>query len=415
MDTSVLIFLILVGIFIFLLFIRKSVKNKNNIQRTSSEKSSQAKSQRSAATSTPKIDYIKAASIDDQTISHKETSTSTRRSIWKADEGKEDMIEFLGKLAASREPTPAAEREQKERIRLQRLAEERRELSAVEARWDIRFYAADDPQAPTLSYPISDGVAQNIWEGINRVSGRRMTGTVPRIAGEQLAIVSVLRYIAEHEGPIQVSKKEETKHTLNDAKIYLDRGYVLQQKGKLDDAIVQYQTAIKIAPDYAEAHNNLATVLANLNRHDEAITILKNALRINPEFAQAHFNLGFYLFEKGRYKEATEHLKKTLQIDPNQSDAYLQLGRALAEQELYADAIIAYQNAIRIDPHFASSHTYLGIALYKLGKLDEAVLSFQEALRLDPNFVEAHLYSGMIFFSQKNTKKQISTLNDSWS
>ena len=38
-------------------------------------------------------------------------------------------------------------------------------------------------------------------------------------------------------------------------------GIVLVQKGRLDEAIPQYQSALQIKPDYAEAWNNLGSAL----------------------------------------------------------------------------------------------------------------------------------------------------------
>ena len=47
-----------------------------------------------------------------------------------------------------------------------------------------------------------------------------------------------------------------------------------------------------IAPDYAEAHNNLGYLFFQERRADDAIAQFKAALRIQPDYAESHNNLG---------------------------------------------------------------------------------------------------------------------------
>jgi len=49
--------------------------------------------------------------------------------------------------------------------------------------------------------------------------------------------------------------------------------------------------AIKLNPDYADAHNNLGGVLLNAKMTEEAIDYYKEAIRIRPGFAAAQKNL----------------------------------------------------------------------------------------------------------------------------
>ena len=49
--------------------------------------------------------------------------------------------------------------------------------------------------------------------------------------------------------------------------------------------------AIKIKPDYADAHYNLGAALFNAKMTEEAIDYFKEAIRIRPGFAAAQKNL----------------------------------------------------------------------------------------------------------------------------
>ena len=69
-------------------------------------------------------------------------------------------------------------------------------------------------------------------------------------------------------------------------------GNALKQIGRLEEAVISYQNAIAIKPDYAEAYNNLGITFMSLERLDEAVKSYEMAISINSEYFDAHFNLG---------------------------------------------------------------------------------------------------------------------------
>ena len=68
-------------------------------------------------------------------------------------------------------------------------------------------------------------------------------------------------------------------------------GNALRSCGRLDEAIAEYQKALKIEPDDADAHNNLGVVLRSRGRVDEAIAEYRKALEIEPHNASAIITL----------------------------------------------------------------------------------------------------------------------------
>ena len=63
-------------------------------------------------------------------------------------------------------------------------------------------------------------------------------------------------------------------------------------------------TAIRIKPDYAEAHINLGIALQAQGKPEEAIAAYRAAIRLKPDFAEAHNNLGLALTDQGKLEEA---------------------------------------------------------------------------------------------------------------
>jgi len=74
---------------------------------------------------------------------------------------------------------------------------------------------------------------------------------------------------------------------------------VLVRRGRWAGAVEHYQEALRLRPDYAEAHNNLASALGRQERWDEAIGHYRRALEIRPDFDAARDNLDRILSESG--------------------------------------------------------------------------------------------------------------------
>jgi tetratricopeptide (TPR) repeat protein len=65
---------------------------------------------------------------------------------------------------------------------------------------------------------------------------------------------------------------------------------VLFKIGRYEEAMVSYDTALRINPDSYQAWNNRGVALVELGRYDEAIESYDKALRINPEYTEAKHN-----------------------------------------------------------------------------------------------------------------------------
>jgi spermidine synthase len=102
--------------------------------------------------------------------------------------------------------------------------------------------------------------------------------------------------------------------------------------GLYAEAIEQFSKALKIDPDYAQAHANIGICLASQGRShlDEAIRHYRAALNIAPEDADTHYNLGSALMAEGNFNEAAAHFMKALQLRPGFSMAQADLQKAMA-------------------------------------------------------------------------------------
>jgi tetratricopeptide (TPR) repeat protein len=140
-------------------------------------------------------------------------------------------------------------------------------------------------------------------------------------------------------------------------------GYLLIDRGKLDDAISHFEAAAAIRSRKTDKHYNvgsafvemnLADALARKGQPDEAMVHYEKAIELEPNYADAYYNRGNLLFERGRIEEAITDWEKTLQLQPNDADAHTCLGNALLRLGSLKEAITHYEMAVRFapqDPH----------------------------------------------------------------
>jgi len=117
---------------------------------------------------------------------------------------------------------------------------------------------------------------------------------------------------------------------------------IMQQSGRMDQAIFNYQQAAAAAPNDVSILSDLASTLLDHQQIDEGVTIAQRAVAMAPSDAGAHMLLG--------------------------------KGLELADQFLAARA--AYEQAIAMKPTFAMAHCHLADLLIKMG---EPELAFERA------------------------------------
>jgi tetratricopeptide (TPR) repeat protein len=178
------------------------------------------------------------------------------------------------------------------------------------------------------------------------------------------------------------------------AEAHYNLGLALEKLGRTQEAIQHYEQALRIKPDFAEALNNLGNALDKLDRPLEAISHWEQALRLKPDFAEVYYNLGNALFRQGKVQEAIGHYEQAVRLKPDLADAHYNLGTALMGQGRLEEAIGHYEEALRLKPDDAEAHNNLGAALMGRGRVPEAIQHYEEALRLKPDDAEAHYNLG---------------------
>jgi tetratricopeptide (TPR) repeat protein len=155
------------------------------------------------------------------------------------------------------------------------------------------------------------------------------------------------------------------------------------------EALPHYAETVRISPQYAQAHHNLARALQREGRVPEAMRHYAEAVRLDPGYALAHFNLGILLLAHGRAEEASGHLQAALANHPEPGVVSFNLGRAFALRENWPEAVTNFRQALSLRPEVVRIHCSLAFALHKMGRTKEAEAQYRESFRLDPHWLES--------------------------
>ena len=131
----------------------------------------------------------------------------------------------------------------------------------------------------------------------------------------------------------------------NYAKAYSNRGLARYQSGDKQRAIQDYNQALKINPNDVPAYYNRGNARSGLGDKQGAIADYNRALEINPNLADTYLNRGMFRFILKDYQGAIADYNRALRINPNYSYAYFLRGNARADSEAYQVAIQDYQKA----------------------------------------------------------------------
>ena len=78
----------------------------------------------------------------------------------------------------------------------------------------------------------------------------------------------------------------------NSVTLYNIQGVANKGLGQFDAAIVSYEKALSISPNYADAHFNTANIFREIGELEKAVAAYKKALTIAPDNAAIHNNMG---------------------------------------------------------------------------------------------------------------------------
>lgn len=123
--------------------------------------------------------------------------------------------------------------------------------------------------------------------------------------------------------------------------------------GELASAMKGFDTAIRLAPDFADAYINRANARDMLGNFEEALKDYNTAIRLGADYAFVYARRAGVKSDLGNYKDAIKDYNNAIRLKPASAilaSIYINRGSAKFHSGDYKDAIEDYNNAIRLKP-----------------------------------------------------------------
>jgi tetratricopeptide (TPR) repeat protein len=147
-----------------------------------------------------------------------------------------------------------------------------------------------------------------------------------------------------------MSPRALRQHVPERARNAYERGVLLHNQGKLEQALTAYGEAIRNSPEYIPALIDVGSVYIGLNRPDSALTFLRRAYRVDQSNPIVRMKLAIALMAKRQYAEAAELLEKVYRGESRKSVPLFYLASIQFYQKNYSEAQELLREALAEDP-----------------------------------------------------------------
>ncbi|MEM9758811.1 MAG: sulfotransferase [Pseudomonadota bacterium] len=185
----------------------------------------------------------------------------------------------------------------------------------------------------------------------------------------------------------------------NDPNLLRMQGISLARQKRFDEAEAKLTHVVRLVPEHAGAHEDLADVQLSLRKLEPALQSLRAAIKHSPQPARIEQRLAQLLSISGQNREAQSVLEAQLEADPRRKAIAEAMELANAGKFKQAESI--YRDILRKNPEDVDALRLLGVSRVKREQFDEAAACFRRAVELAPDFLKAWINLGAALSEQQ--------------
>jgi len=168
--------------------------------------------------------------------------------------------------------------------------------------------------------------------------------------------------------------------------------YLLAQdylkQNQREKAVAELKSAIQLAPEYIEAHNDY---IANQQTKPEQIVAeYEGYLKQHPQSTVYHYLAGKAYAKAGRPKDRDAQYQRSLDLSPGFSWTLIELGTTALDNQDKVKAAEFFEKARAKAGNSPKLHLTLASRLNSVQKHDSALAEVERVLQLDPNSFDAY-------------------------
>jgi len=231
--------------------------------------------------------------------------------------------------------------------------------------------------------------------------GKIRFGVYHYLVGAVIVTFLYQNYIGSSNQLIE-SETTEIEQELTD-KDYFQKGLSYFNQSNFSDAIIQYDKAINLNPNYANAYGDRGACKANLGQYEGAIADYEKAEELGLKSSILYSNWSYSLYQLKQPEKAQPYFEKALEIDPNNANAYRWRGEIKYDKNDNEGAAEDYTKSINANPN-ASNYFARGLANYYLKDYKKAIQDMDKAIQLNPN-------AGQYYYDRGDAKEMSNDFN----
>ena len=140
------------------------------------------------------------------------------------------------------------------------------------------------------------------------------------------------------------------------------RGDELRVEKNYLDALDYYRAALAKRPAGAAVYNKAGIAELMMQRYKEAGKDFERAVHIDRQYADAVNNLGVIEYEEKKYGKAIKQYEKAIRLQPDSASFYSNQGAAFFGKKEFVKASEAYAKAIQLDPSILDRTSHNGVS-----------------------------------------------------
>ncbi len=192
---------------------------------------------------------------------------------------------------------------------------------------------------------------------------------------------------------------DKLTHVIPDyAKGWLLKALAQKKLDRTDEAQVSYARVLELAPENAEALENLGIIFIDRGLYEDAIAHFEKLTQVKPHYSKGWRLMAFAQIELGKIKDAQILCTKALEVDPENTVIMATLGALLGDSGRHEEALFYFEKLTMLKPDDARGWFLKALALRNLGKIDEAQASCAKSLELEPTNTDSNKVLGFLYY-----------------
>jgi tetratricopeptide (TPR) repeat protein len=189
---------------------------------------------------------------------------------------------------------------------------------------------------------------------------------------------------------LEEMRKDPNAANSSTAAAALDKAQMFFLKGELDQAIMFYDEAIRLAPQVAPTYCLRGGAYESKGRTQEAFADYDEAIRRDPKRASAYAGKSRIYAAAGDFSRAIAEINYAIQLAPNASVHYWSRALLFKAQRDYPNAIADVTKAIGLDPANKALPILRGQIYRESGDFDKAIAEYDTLIAKDPENYDAY-------------------------